>query len=138
MKSGKPASSRLVTATLCPPNSTCTSGPSTFCPTYAVKREVKSQFYDELQPPLDVIPSNECYVVLGDFNTCAAQMTWETVCGPYGLNEANDVGYELLQFSSMYATHGRQAYPKSKPRHCIDFAIMRQRDRRKCLEIWVK
>ena len=41
---------------------------SCYAPTRAASRAKKDRFYEDLQQALDVMPSNESYVLLGDFN----------------------------------------------------------------------
>ena len=41
---------------------------SCYAPTYAASREEKNELVDTLQHALLEIPSDECFVVLGDFN----------------------------------------------------------------------
>ena len=76
---------------------------------------------------------------------------WEKSRGPHGFGKMNDAGKELLSFlSSNEATvcntwfQKKDAYkctwqhPKSKRWHCIDYAIVRARERRRCLDASVK
>ena len=76
---------------------------------------------------------------------------WDKVRGPHGYGEINDAGKDLLNFLSineaaicntwfMKKDIYKQTWqhPKSKRWHCIDFAIMHQGDRRRCLDIAVK
>ena len=50
------------------------------------------------------IPSNECYVVLGDFNALVGSRVvddlWWYERGPHGYGEINEAGVELLSFLS--------------------------------------
>ena len=78
---------------------------------------------------LATIPSNELYVMLGDFNARVGPRErvgklWGEARGPHGYGERNDAGQELLAFLS-------------KVWSCINFVIMWQKDRRKCLEVAV-
>ena len=108
-----------------------------------------------MQLALNAIPPSECYVVMGDFNACVGSRQgegdmWASVRGPHGLGEVNESGRELLDFLSINEASlcntwfckkdiHKQTWkrPKTKKWHCIDFAIMRQRDRR-CLDACVK
>ena len=60
---------------------------------------------DILQQALSAIPSNECYVVLGDFNAHVGSRVvddlWWYERGPHGYGEANEAGVELLSFLSI-------------------------------------
>ena len=75
---------------------------------------------------------------------------WGNVRGPHGYGEANDAGRELLAFletnialvcNTLFQKKNinKQTWrhPKSKQWHCIDFAIMRQSDRKRCLNATV-
>ena len=79
---------------------------SCYAPTFVVSREEKNVFFDDLQQVLDEIPSDEPFVLLGDFNARVGtrQSTDDqsrSVRGPHGLSELNDAGKELLSFLSM-------------------------------------
>ena len=72
---------------------------------------------------------------------------WANVRGPHGFGEMNDAGKEFLLFLSVNEAtvcntwfmkrdinkHTWQ-HPKSKKWHCIDYAAVRQRDRRLCVD----
>ena len=142
-------SSRLVTATLQVGRSS--SGRlhiiSCYAPTYAASREDKNSFFDTLQDAISSIPSDECYVLLGDFNarvgSRGVEDDWWCERGPHGYGDLNEAGLELLSFLS---TNGATVcnswfkkrdikkqtwqHPKSKKWHCIDHVIMRQAHRR--------
>ena len=129
---------------------------SCYAPTFSVSRADKNKFLDDLQQALDAIPPSECYVIMGDFNAHVGSRAivddqWANVRGPHGLGETNDAGRELLTFLSineatvcntwfpkrMIHKHTWQ-HPKSKRWHCINFAIVRQRDQKRCLYVCVK
>ena len=125
---------------------------SCYAPTFSASRTDKNRFLDDLQQALDVIPPNECYVVMGDFNArvgsrASVDDPWAKVHGPYGLGEINDAGHELLSFEATVCNtwfpkraiyKSTWQHTKSKRWHCIDFAITRQRDLRRCLDVCVK
>ena len=129
---------------------------SCYAPTFAVNRTEKDKFFNDLQQALDEIPPEEPYLLLGDFNArvgsrSEADEEWEHTRGPNGFAEVNEAGKELLTFLSLNEAtvcntwfSKRDIYkqtwqhPKSKRWHCIDFAIVRQRDRRRCLDAAVK
>ena len=71
--------------------------------------------------------------------------------GPHGFGKMNDAGKELLSFLSLNEATACNTWfqkndiykctwqhPKSKSWHCIDYAIVRARDRRRCLDASVK
>ena len=124
---------------------------SCYAPTRAASRAEKNKFYGDLQQALAAIPPDEMYVMMGDFNARVGSRLddgdpWGHVRGPHGYGECNDAGRELLAFLSNNEAvicntwfekkniHKQTwQHPKSKRWHCIDFAIMRRRDRRRCL-----
>ena len=72
------------------------------------------------------------------------------VLGPYGHGELNEAGKELLSFLSINEASvcntwfqkkgihkATWQHPGSKKWHCIDYAIMKQSQRRKCLDVSV-
>ena len=76
---------------------------------------------------------------------------WSSVRGPDGFGSTNDSGKELLSFLAMHQatvcnTWFRKKdihkqtwqHPKSKQWSCIDYVMMRQRDRGLCLDVVVK
>lgn len=78
------------------------------------------------------------------------QMTNWPMCGPHGFGALNDVGKELLSFLSVndatlcntwFVKKGIKKciwqHPKSKEWPCIDYAALRQKDRRMCLDATV-
>ena len=127
---------------------------SCYAPMFAVRREDKDHFFEQA---LNEVPLNESFIVLGDFNTHVGSRNavevdeWEDTRGPHGCGQLNDAGRELLNFLSLNEAtvcntwfkkksiyeHTWQ-HPKSKKWHCIDFAIMRRRDLKKCLDSSVK
>ena len=82
---------------------------SCYALTQAASRTDKSKFYDDLQQVLATIPSNEPYIMLGDFNAHAGsrekvgELYGSKVPGPHGCGECNDAGQELLAFLSYYS-----------------------------------
>ena len=79
---------------------------SCYAPTYAATREEKDEFFDTLQQALSGIPSQECYVMLGDFNARVGSRVsgddeWWYERGPHGHGVPNEAGRELLSFLSI-------------------------------------
>ena len=79
---------------------------SCYAPTRAASRDIKDEFFTDLEQPLVSIPSNEPYILLGDLNARVGSRrdtddTWKGVRGPYGYGESNDMGRELLTFLSV-------------------------------------
>ena len=126
---------------------------SCYAPTRAASRAAKDEFFRDLEHALASIPPEEPYILLGDFNArvgsrSGAHDLWR---GLDGYGECNDAGKELLAFlaaqeATVCNTWFRKKsihkqtwqHPKSKQWHCIDLAIMRQKDRRWCLDAAVK
>lgn len=128
---------------------------SCYAPTRAASREEKDKFYDELGGVLSGIPDSDLYVMLGDFNARIGSREpgdqWCMARGPHGHGVVNDAGKELLGFLT---THQATAcntwfqkrdihlttwqHPKSKSWFCIDYIVMRQRDRKLCVDAAVK
>ena len=129
---------------------------SVYAPTWAASRDVKEAFFQELENVISSIPSSECYVLLGDFNARVGSRgsvsdQWDGVRGPHGLGVCNDAGKELLSFLSLHEAmvcntwyEKRDIYkqtwqhPKSKRWSCIDFVVMRQKNRHMCLDVAAK
>ena len=81
---------------------------SCYAPTFAVPREEKDKFYDNLQAALSSLPSDECFVMLGGFNACVGSRgiedEWRYERCPHGYGELNEAGKELLSLSRNEAT----------------------------------
>ena len=143
-------SSRLITATL-EVGSGRMHTLSCYAPTFAATRE-KDQFFDNLQAALSSILSDECYVMMGDFNARVGSRganddDWWYERGPHGYGELNEAGRELLSMNEAMLCNiwfkkkdiHKQTWqhPKSLKWHCIDYVIMRMAHRRKCLDVSV-
>ena len=74
---------------------------------------------------------------------------WESVRGPHGVGEVIEAGEELLNILLLYVATiyntwfqkksiHRWQHPISNTWQCIDFATVRQCDRRRCLDAEVK
>ena len=132
---------------------------SCYAPTFAASRAEKDSFFDDLQQALDEIPPNELYVMLGHFNARVGSSSsrameedqWDKNRGPHGFGEVNDAGKEFLHFLSLNEATACNTWfqkkdihkctwqhPKSKKWHCIDYAIVRARDQRRCLDASVE
>ena len=101
-------SSRLVTATLKVGSGRCDFLHvfSCYAPTYAASREEKDNFFDSLQQALSAVSSEECYVMLRDFNAhvgsrVSGDEEWWNERGPHGHGALNEAGRELLSFLSI-------------------------------------
>ena len=101
-------SPRLVTATLKVGNgaSAFLHVFSCYAPTFASSRDEKDDFYETLQQAILAVSSNECYMILGDFNARVGSREgeddeWWYERGPYGHGLLNEAGKELLSFLSI-------------------------------------
>lgn len=126
---------------------------SCYAPTRSARREEKDQFYDELDAILSSIPTDEKYILLGDFNARVGSREqngeqWDGVRGPNGHRAINDAGKELLTFLNIHQAticntwfvkkeihKVTWQHPKCKKWGCIDYVIMKQKDRRTCLDV---
>ena len=127
---------------------------SCYAPTFAASRDEKDRFFDSLQDALSLIPCDECFVMLGDFNARVGSRgvinEWWYERGPHGYGELNEAGKELLSFlftneATVSNTWFKKRdickqtwqHPKSKRWHCIDYMIVRKAHRRRCLDVSV-
>ena len=155
-KQWKAWSSRCVSACLLMPGSRRRKlhVVSYYAPTRAASTEDKEAFFQMLDSFISSVPSQESYVILGDFNALvesreSADGQWGAVRGPHGYGVANDAGKELLSFLSCHQAtvcntwfvkrdiHKQTwQHPKSKQWSCIDFVVMKQRNRKLCM-VWL-
>ena len=129
---------------------------SCYALTRAAHREDKDAFFQELKNIISGVLSGETYIILGDFNARVGSREsiddeWSNVRGPYGFGSVNDAGKELLSFLSIHQVTmcnmwyqkkdiHRQIWqhPKSKQWSCMDFAVMKQRDWERCIDVTAK
>ena len=91
-KQWKAWSSRVVSATL-QPGKTDTDRIhilSCYAPTFASSRADKNKFLNDLQQVIDAVPSNGCYLIMGEFNARVGSRDslndqWEGDRGPHGI-----------------------------------------------------
>ena len=125
---------------------------SCYAPTFAASRE-DELFFNNLQQALDEVPLTDPYIVLGDFNARVGSRgspemdDWGGVRGSHGMGLVNDalLNFLSLNEATICNTWFRKdihkstwQHPKSKKWHCIDYAIIRKRDQRRCLDSCVK
>ena len=72
---------------------------SCYAPTFAASREDIQHFLCYLQDSLSAIPSDEGFVMLGDYNARVGSRNVDER-GPHGYGDLNDAGRELLSFLS--------------------------------------
>ena len=67
---------------------------SCYAPTFAASREEKDSFFNSLQDAISLIPANEPYIMLGDFNACVGSRSvddqWWYERGPIGYGDLNE------------------------------------------------
>ena len=154
----EPVSSRIVTARL---KLNCGRGHfqylfliSVYAPTFRTPQHVKDDFFAEVQMVIDRVPENDILVILGDWNARVGSQQgnhcWQGVLGKHGLGSANEAGLSLLSFCStnslaiMNTFYEKKSihkqtwqHPGTKNWHCIDYVIMRQSQRRRCVDTQV-
>ena len=126
---------------------------SCYAPTRTASREDKDAFFQELESIIFSVPSGGMYVILGDFNARVGSRDsidgeWSSVREPHGFESTNDSARELLAFLAQHQatvcnTWFRKKdihkqtwpHPKSKQWSCIYYVMIRQQDRRKCLDV---
>lgn len=81
-----------------------------YAPTFARPRCEKTEFLAQLQTFLVSVPTNEHYIILGDFNARVGSASrnllpeedeWRADRGPHGFGVMNPAGEELLTFLSL-------------------------------------
>ena len=127
---------------------------SVYAPTFRAPIVEKEGFYEDLQRVLDQVSERDVLVVMGDWNarvgSSVGRGQWDGVIGRHGLGKMNEAGLFLLSFCatnnlSIMNTffEKRDIYkqswqhPGTKVWHCIDFILMRQSQRKKCVDVQV-
>ena len=128
---------------------------SVYAPTYNSFQEQKDIFYDDLQRAIDLVPEDHLLLVLGDLNVRVGSGSpnrgdhqWTSVRGIHGVEKMNENGAMLLSFCALNCLSIMNTYfekrdvhkytwqhPSSKVQHCIDYIVMRQRQRRFCHDV---
>ncbi|XP_066271905.1 craniofacial development protein 2-like [Branchiostoma lanceolatum] len=117
-----------------------------YAPTADAPDEEIEAFYDQLQQILLECPSQDMVMAAGDFNAkVGAGRDEREVCGPFGLETANERGERLVEFcqdNGMYITntgfkhHARRRYtwqaPGGRYRNQMDYILINSRWR-KCV-----
>ncbi|XP_065196222.1 craniofacial development protein 2-like [Sycon ciliatum] len=128
---------------------------SCYAPTFRSAQIDKDEFLAQLEAALDAINLLDDVIVLGDFNARVVsgpqQMEmWQGVHGSHGVGEVNEAGHSLLAFlACQQLTVCNTLFPKkrihmytwqhpgSQRWHCIDYVIVRQRYRKRCMDCQV-
>ena len=126
-----------------------------YAPTHRSPQEKKDLFYQDLQDTINNIRNSDVLLVIGDFNTRVGSShnkddRWYGTQGLYGVGKCNESGEALLSFcavneliitNTMFVKKEIHKYtwqhPGSKKWHCIDYILMRSRDRRLCCDVTV-
>jgi len=118
---------------------------SAYGPTLGDTEEVKDQFWEDLHTVVGRVSGSDKLILLGDFNARVGRDNelWPGVIGRHGLGKMNNNGLRLLSFCAEHELHltntsfqlknkykGTWQHPRSKHWHIIDYAVVRQRDRR--------
>ena len=127
---------------------------SVYAPTFRAPQQVKDDFFEDVQRVIDKVPERDILMIVGDWNArVGSQLSddqWEGVLGKHGLGRANEAGLFLLSFCSTNNLSIMNSFfekknihkqtrqhPGTKAWHCIDFVIMRQNQRRCCVDAQV-
>ena len=130
---------------------------SVYAPTFRAPVEEKEKFYSDLQDTLDGVSEQDLLLIVGDLNARVgstewggSSVSWPGVRGVHGAGKVNEAGAELLSFCALNEltimnTHFKKnnihkftwQHPGSKQWHCIDYIIVRQKQRRLCRDVGV-
>ena len=130
---------------------------SVFAPTHRSAQEKKDEFYAHLQETIDSVHVDDVLLVVGDFNARVGSSErrenssmWDGVRGCHGAGKMNESGEALLSFCALneltimntcFEKKNINKYtwqhPGSKKWHCIDYVIMRRKQRRFCCNVTV-
>ena len=128
---------------------------SVYAPTFRLPDKLK-EFFAELHHTLDAIDKEDVLLLVSDFNARVGSSTegvvphWEGVRGHHGIGRENEAGKELLSFCALNKLaimntffEKRSIYkytwqhPGSKKWHCIDYVLMKKRQKWLCFDVEV-
>ena len=112
-----------------------------YAPTSSYDDDKIECFYETLQDTIDLTPSQDILVIMGDFNAKVGKgRTDDGSVGPHGLGNRNDRGDRLVQFcadndmticNTLFQHHPRRLYtwisPGDRVRNQIDYILIKQR-----------
>ena len=115
---------------------------SAYTPTLDADEDVKNQFYDRLSATIYSVPSRDKLLLLDDFNARVGRdhHLWENIIGKEGVGllllglcaeQALTITNTLFRMPNRFKTTWR--HPRSKHWHLLDYAIIRQPDRKDVL-----
>ena len=130
---------------------------SVYAPTHRSAQEKKDEFYADLQETIDSVHVDDVLLVVGDFNARVGSSErredssmWDGVRGCHGAGKMNESGEALLSFCALneltimntcFEKKNINKYtwqhPGSKKWHCIDYVMMRRKQRRFCCDVTV-
>ena len=127
---------------------------SVYAPTFRAPQQVKDDFFADVQMVIDKVPEKDFLMIVGDWNArVGSQLNddqWEGVLGKHGFGRVNVAGLFLLSFCSANNLSIMNSFfekknihkqtwqhPGTKAWHCIDFVIMRQNQRKCCVDTQV-
>ena len=127
---------------------------SVYAPTFRSSQDEKDRFYEELQNEIDGILPSDILIVMGDLNARVGSndgnTSWDGVLGMHGLGKMNEAGLSLLSFCCMNNLsivntffekrdiHKRTwQHPGTRDWHCIDYVLMRQNQKKLCIDAHV-
>ena len=130
---------------------------SVYAPTFRASSEKKEELLADLQATVDSVDENDGLLVVGDLNARVSSsdrgggvLAWDGVRGLHGVGKMNEAGEEMMSFCVLNELAVMNTYfekksiykhtwqhPGSKTWHCIDYVIVRQKQRSLCLDVSV-
>ena len=128
---------------------------SVYAPTHRSSQERKDEFYQDLQDTISGVNEDDVLMIVCDFNARVGSSDsrddmWYGIRGLHGVGRMNESGEALLSFcalnelvimNTMFEKRNIHKFtwqhPGSKRWHCIDYIILRQKDRRLCCDVSV-
>ena len=130
---------------------------SMYAPTFRATPDEKEAFYSDLQSTLNGVDERDLLLLVGDFNArvgsaanSSSEETWNGVRGIHGVGRMNGAGADLLTFCALneltivntcFTKKNIHNYtwqhPGNKQWYCIDYIIMRQKQRHLCSDAGV-
>lgn len=94
-----------------------------YAPTLSAAQDCKSKFYEELDRVVQLVPSGDQLIILGDFNARvgADHQSWPSCLGHFGVGSMNDNGQRLLEFCSQHQLCVTNTYFNGPKRHRVSW-----------------
>ena len=123
-------------------------------PLTGASQEEKDEFYADLQSVIDGVAEEDVLMIVGDFNARVGSSErqeedmWNDVRGCHGVGRINESGEALLSWCALNSLVVMNTtfenihkytwqHPGCKQWHCIDYIIMRQKQRSWCCDVSV-